>query len=339
MSMKKRGMCMLSSETLRAYAAAISAGQPVELSADDFPCFADAAQTGRAHVSADTLKAISAGLTPADACVFERAATAVEQGDLAWIGFKVVYDGEAAIRNTDNEVTKKYGDVGSANAESFAFFCNDAKEIVSGRAYSDRDKFQMKDATRGPAMHTEQFEGLTWLATPLFDKVRVWLLGATDASAEVAALAHHVGFDVVAVDYDAAYLSEERFPNARRVLLEGGNFDGLADIKPASADYACVLTRGHMFDPEACVWASGNNLHYIGMMGCKGKNDTVHDLVLSKGGTEEGWQRIKRPIGLKFGAKTPAELAIAIVAELVDVRYQQNYSQAARDKHEASLGR
>ena len=65
-------------------------------------------------------------------------------------------------------------------------------------------------------------------------------------------------------------------------------------------------------------------MHYIGMMGCKGKNNTVHDLVLSKGGTEEGWERIKRPIGLKFGAKTPAELAIAIVAELVDERYKQH---------------
>ena len=75
------------------------------------------------------------------------------------------------------------------------------------------------------------------------------------------------------------------------------------------------------------------------MMGCKGKNNTVHDLVLSKGGTEEGWERIKRPIVLKFGAKTPAELAIAIVAELVDERYKQNYSEAARTKHDSNLGR
>ncbi len=330
---------MLTSERLRAIAADVAAGKLVDLSANDFPCFAPEALGGRAHVTSATLAEIAAGLTPADACVFERAAQAIDEGDLAWIGFKVVYDPIEAQANTDNEVTKKYGDVGSANGDSFVFFCNDAKEIVCGREYSPRDKFQMKDVTRGPAMHTEQFEGLTWLSTPLFDKVRVWLLGATDASAEVAALARHVGFDVVAVDYDPAYISEGRFPSARRVVLSGGNFDELANIKPSPADYACVLTRGHMFDPEACVWALSNNLHYIGMMGCKGKNDTVHELVLSKGGTEEGWQRIKRPIGLKFGAKTPAELAIAIVAELVDVRYKQNYSEAARAKHEASLGR
>ena len=62
-------------------------------------------------------------------------------------------------------------------------------------------------------------------------------------------------------------------------------------------------------------------------------------LVIGAGVTEEDWERIKRPIGLKFGAKTPAELAIAIVAELVDVRYRDRYSQEARDRHEASLGR
>ena len=55
--------------------------------------------------------------------------------------------------------------------------------------------------------------------------------------------------------------------------------------------------------------------------------------------TDEQWESVKRPIGLKFGAKTPAELAIAIVAELIDVRYRQRYPKSARDKHDESLGR
>ena len=94
-----------------------------------------------------------------------------------------------------------------------------------------------------------------------------------------------------------------------------------------------------MFDPEGCVWAVKHNVRYVGMMGCKGKNSTVHDLVLARGVSEADWERIKRPIGLKFGAKTPAELAISIVAELVDVRYTQRYSPEARARHEESLGR
>lgn len=239
----------------------------------------------------------------------------------------------------DNEVTKKYGEQGSADGEPLVFFCSDTKEVVASREYSPRDLFQMKDITRGPGMHNDQFAGLTWMSAPLFDKVHVWLLGASDAAAETAALAEHVGFRVTVVDYDPAYISEERFPTAERILLPGPGFAGIDDIECAPEDYVCVLTRGHMFDPQGCVWGTRQRAHYVGMMGCKGKNDTVHSLVLAQGGTELDWQRVKRPIGLKFGAKTPAELAIAIVAELVDVRYQQRYSAEARAKHDASLGR
>ena len=285
------------------------------------------------------LDALVNGITVADVPVFERAIAAMEAGELAWIGFKLVFDPQAAQSNVDNEVTKKYGEQGSADGEPLVFFCSDAKEVVASREYSPRDLFQMKDITRGPGMHNDQFAGLTWMSAPLFDKVHVWLLGASDAAAETAALAELVGFRVTVVDYDPAYISEERFPTAERILLPGPGFAGIDDIECAPEDYVCVLTRGHMFDPQGCVWGTRQRAHYVGMMGCKGKNDTVHSLVLAQGGTELDWQRVKRPIGLKFGAKTPAELAIAIVAELVDVRYQQRYSAEARAKHDASLGR
>lgn len=317
----------------------LRAGRTPALSADNFPAFSEAASAGNPHVGPAALATIAASLTEADVPTFERALRAIDAHEMAWLGFKIVYDAEAACANVDNEVTKKYGEVGSADGEPLVFFCNDAKEIVASRAYSDRDKFQMKDVTRGPSMHNEQFDGLTWASTALFDPVRVWLLGASDASSEVAALAAHVGFAVTAVDYDPAYLNEERFPAAERILLPNGNFDALNEYAAASGDYVCVLTRGHMFDPEGCIWASRHGVHYVGMMGCAGKNDRVHDLCIAGGMTEAQWDAVKRPIGLKFGAKSPAELAIAIVAELVDVRYRERYSDEARAKHETSLGR
>lgn len=324
---------------LQAIIADLQAGRTPALTPTDFPCFSPEATEGNQHVDPSYLDVIAASLTVEDIPTFQRALRAMEEGDLAWLGFKIVYDSCEAQRNTDNEVTKKYGDVGSADGEPLVFFCNDAKELVASRPFSPRDMFQMKDVTRGPSMHNEQFEGLTWASVSLFDQVHVWLLGASDAASEVAALADHVGFAVTVVDYDPAYVSEARFPAAKRIVLSGGNFDELDTLDAAPEDYVCVLTRGHMFDPEGCVWAAKHHVHYVGMMGCAGKNDRVHDLVLASGATEEDWQRVKRPIGLKFGAKTPAELAIAIVAELVDVRYRQRYSDEARARHEKSLGR
>ena len=317
----------------------LKAGKTPILTCEDVPAFSEEFTAGNAHVSPETLGQVLAGLTVDDIPTFERALRALDAGELAWLGFKVVYDPAAAMKNVDNEVTKKYGEVGSADGQSMVFFCNDAKEIVCSRDPSARDLFQMKDATRGPSMHNEQFEGLTWLSVALFEKVTVWLLGASDVTSEVSKLATHVGFAVTAVDCDPAYLTEERFPDAKRILLPGGNFDALADYTAKPQDYVCVLTRGHVYDPDSCIWACGHGVHYVGMMGCAGKNSKVYGLVKDAGVTDEQWDAVKRPIGLKFGAKTPAELAIAIVAELVDVRYKQRYSQEARDAHDAALGR
>lgn len=317
----------------------LKSGRVPRIAVADVPAFSPEATAGNEHLSPSTLGELAASLTQADIPTFERAIRAIDEGDLAWLGFKVVYDAHAAVGNVDNEVTKKYGDVGSADGLPLVFFCNDDKEIVSSREPSPRDMFQMKDVTRGPSMHNEQFEGLVWASVALFNPIRVWLLGASDVASELAPLAKHVGFEVTVVDYDPAYLNEARFPDVERILFECGDFGELVNCEADPEDYVCVLTRGHMFDPQSCMWAAGEGVSYIGMMGCAGKNDTVHDLVVSAGVTEEQWSAIKRPIGLKFGAKTPAELAIAIAAELIDVRYRARYSQEARDNHDRALGR
>ena len=326
-------------ETIEAVIEDLKAGRTPRLGVEDVPAFSEEATAGNDHLSPEDLEHIVASLTKTDISTFERALRAIDEGDLAWLGFKVVYDPAIAVAKSGIGFTKDYGEIGSADGEPLVFFCNDAKEIVASREPSKRDLFQMKDVTRGPSMHNEQFDGLTWASVALFDPVRVWLLGASDVSVELVPFARKVGFEPLVVDYDTAFLNADRFPDAHRILLDGNGFDALFDSHARPEDYVCVLTRGHMHDPEGCIWGVREGAHYIGMMGCKGKNDGIRNLVLEGGVTEGQWEASKRPIGLKFGAKTPAELAIAIVAELIDVRYRQRYSEDARRKHEDSLGR
>lgn len=187
-----------------------------------------------AHIGPATLEAIAATLTEADIPTFERALRAMDEGDLAWLGFKVVYDGAAAQGNVDNEVTKKYGEQGSADRELLVFFCNDAKEIVASRELSPRDIFQAKDVTRGPSMHNDQFDGLTWASEPFIRegaRLAAWSVRCCRGGG--CSWPTHVGFHVVAVDYDPAFLNEERFPTAERIMLHGGNFDELANMPGA----------------------------------------------------------------------------------------------------------
>lgn len=318
---------------------ALQEGKTPQITAEDVPAFGEKATAGNGHMSPGSLAEIVRSLSRADIPTLERALKAMQAGELAWLGFKVVFDPAIAVTNVDNAVTKKYGDMGSADGEPLLFFCNDDKEIVTSRAYSDRDKFQMKDVTRGPSMHNEQFDGLTWASVALFEPVHVWLLGASDVACELALFAKKVGFDVTVVDCDPAYLNEKRFPSVTRILLSSDDFSGLEKYLAAPEDYVCVLTRGHMYDPEGCVWAEKCQAHYVGMMGCAGKNNKVYDLVRAAGLTDAQWEHVKRPIGLNFGAKSPAELAVAIVGELIDVRYKQLYSPDARARHEKDLGR
>ena len=140
-------------EALQAIVEDLQAGRTPELALEDFPAFSAKATAGNDHLGPESLKIIQDSLTQADIPVLERALRAMDEGDLAWLGFKLVYDPVEAQANTDNEVTKKYGDQGSANGESFLFFCNDAKEIVAAHDHSPRDTFQMKDVTR--AVHAQ----------------------------------------------------------------------------------------------------------------------------------------------------------------------------------------
>jgi xanthine dehydrogenase accessory factor len=177
----------------------------------------------------------------------------------------------------------------------------------------------MLDITRGPHMHSEQYAGVAWLSVPLEPEGRVYIFGAGEVPLWTARLAKQVGFATTVLDDDGDYLSEQRFAHSQRVLLS--SFAKLPELGISEPDYVLVLTRGHMHDPEALVYAIQAGAHYVGMMGCASKNARVFELARDKGISQEQLEATHSPIGLKFGAKTPPELAISIVAELIQDRY------------------
>lgn len=318
-------------EACRHILSALRAGETPKALPEDIPCFTPSALKGDPWVRPDSLQTVLQSLSQADIPVVERAVQALDAGERAWLGFKVVTDPVAALGDQGQ---------GSADALPAVFLVLNASgerrdaQVLCGRPFSERDQRQMLDITRGPQMHGEQFPGVAWKSLPLFHRDQVFIMGAGTVSAELAALAQRVDFETVVVDDEAAFLSQERFPHSERVLIE--SFDAIPDLGISSDDYVCVLTRGHVHDPQALLHAIRSGAHYVGMMGRTDKNERIFDLAGKAGIGRETISSVHAPIGLKFGAKSPAELAVSITAELIQVRHDRRHAPSRLASPEAS---
>jgi xanthine dehydrogenase accessory factor len=308
-------------QVLTAIRDALAEGRRPEVAADELPCFTAKALKDNPNVAPDDLGRVLDSLGSDDLPTFEAALAKLGSDEPAWLGFKIVTDPALAVNSVDTEVVGITGEgEGSADAQCGVFVATEGGQIVFSRPYSRRDSIQMLDITRGPHMHNEQYAGVSWLSLPLERTGAVYAFGAGEVTHFIERMARDCGFETVVIDYDESYLNAERLPNSRRILID--SFTDIPDLGITEADYVLVLTRGHMYDPEALIYGIKTGAHYVGMMGCLEKNRRVFDLAEAKGVAREELEATHTPIGLRFGAKTPAELALCIVAELVQVRYE-----------------
>ena len=94
-------------------------------------------------------------------------------------------------------------------------------------------------------------------------------------------------------------------------------------MKVNKSFYLVIVTRGHAYDQEVLEWALGQEVKYIGMIGSRKKIQTVYDNLQAKGITREKLEAVHGPIGLSVGAQTPEEIAVSIIAEMIQVRRQK----------------
>ncbi len=145
------------------------------------------------------------------------------------------------------------------------------------------------------------------------------ILGAGHIAVPLAKLGKLLGFSVTVVDDRANFANRERFPEADRILV--GDFEQvLKDYPWVPNTYVVLVTRGHEFDVVSLRHILYWDVAYIGMIGSKRRVWAVHKLLHDEGMPIERLQRLHAPIGLDIGAETPAEIAVAIMAEIIKVR-------------------
>ena len=156
---------------------------------------------------------------------------------------------------------------------------------------------------------------------PIISAPTVFIFGGGHISLFVSKISFMVGFQVVVIDDRADFANEKRFPEARQVIA--AEF-GLAfpQLQVNSSSYLVIVTRGHAYDRDVLEWALTTEAGYIGMIGSKKKIHDIYQCLEEKGVVREKLRRVHAPIGLDIGALTPEEIAVSIVAQMIQVRRQ-----------------
>jgi len=145
------------------------------------------------------------------------------------------------------------------------------------------------------------------------------IFGAGHISTQVSKIAVVAGFRTTIVDNRPVYANAERFPEAE--AIHSTSFEEAFEaIVPTENTYLVIVTRGHQEDENVLRWAAGTNARYIGMIGSKRKICTIADNLIKEGIDRERIERVHMPIGLDIGAVTPEEIAVAIIAEAIQIR-------------------
>jgi len=147
----------------------------------------------------------------------------------------------------------------------------------------------------------------------------LYLFGAGHISTFVAPLAKMVGFKVVVIDDRDEFANSERFQDADEVKVVP--FSGALDkIEFTPSTYIVIVTRGHVYDRNILKGVIDKKTAYIGMIGSRRKKKIIFESLVEDGVHEKLLDRVHSPIGLDIGADTPEEIAVSIVAELIDSR-------------------
>jgi len=145
---------------------------------------------------------------------------------------------------------------------------------------------------------------------------RLWVFGAGHVGTALAEAAARLAFEVTVVDARAEWVRAERFSEVVRAV-DAEPEDHLASNPPSSGDYAVVLTHSHALDETIIRRLEPHELAYLGLIGSRGKWARIRRRLEERGVAETALDRVRCPVGLDIGARTPEEIAISIVAEMI----------------------
>jgi xanthine dehydrogenase accessory factor len=180
-----------------------------------------------------------------------------------------------------------------------------------------------------PELHTVSTTSILLLGDTrvLADRIRklktVYFFGAGHVAVPTAYLAASVGFRVVVLDDRAEFACSQRFPEAYNTIVIKDYSRAFTGLDIDGDSFIVIITRGHQYDRAVLEQSLNTSAGYIGMISSKRKRAAIYEALMAGGVSQERLDFVHSPIGLDIGGETPEEIAVSIVAELIQIRSQK----------------
>ncbi|WP_327721174.1 XdhC family protein [Streptomyces sp. NBC_00490] len=149
---------------------------------------------------------------------------------------------------------------------------------------------------------------------------RMLVFGAIDYAASVARIGDFLGYRVTVCDARPVFATPKRFPQGVEVVVDWPH-RYLRDTDTDARTVICVLTHDPKFDVPLLEEALRRPAAYIGAMGSRRTHDDRMKRLVEAGLTDRELARLRSPVGLDLGARTPEEVAVSVAAEIVALRW------------------
>lgn len=181
------------------------------------------------------------------------------------------------------------------------------------------------DDIRKKASHTRlltdlMYNGRRFIIEPLWCNGTLYIFGAGHIAVEVARLAASIDFRTFVFDDREEFANRKRFEHADDIIVLEDFSQVFRGFKITGDSYIVIVTRGHSHDKTVLSQVLKTDAGYIGMIGSRTKRDAIFNQLLVEGFCDDDLKRVFSPIGLNIGAQTPAEIAVSIIAELIQER-------------------
>ncbi|MBT3225045.1 MAG: XdhC family protein [Deltaproteobacteria bacterium] len=161
-------------------------------------------------------------------------------------------------------------------------------------------------------------KGITIFFDLIGRQANLIICGAGHIGVPLAKFAISLGFIVTVIDDRPDFANPSRFKNC--TVIANDFIETLQNIKIDKSTYVVLITRGHEHDTDCLAQVLPRETAYVGLIGSRRRIRLVLERLSRQGVSNERLQDVFSPIGLPIGSETPAEIALAIAAELVSIR-------------------